>query len=144
LTEDYIIISREKFEISKKLTKLKISGRYRLLPNAVKYMGDSFSNIKRITFEDFEIECVCIDLKKFVLIVMKILLKFTQELLPKTLFTVDLIHKNRHLKEIYNKIVISSVFDEYLIFQNTYRLIFKTNFSNFEKVGKFSLISGYL
>ncbi len=55
----------------------------------------------------------------------------------KSLFTIDLIYRNRHLKEIYNKIVISSIFDEYLILQNAYRLIFKTNFRNFEKFRKF-------
>jgi hypothetical protein len=122
--ESLIKISIENYEISTKLQRLKVKGNYRLMPNTIEYIEESFPNIKTLIFEDFGIECICSEVKRDCFVCYKNFLKISTKVSEnlskkKKSFTINLRYKKCQL---FYKIVLMSILGEYLDSKNSYKL----------------------
>jgi len=133
-TESLIIVSIEDYEILAKLKNLDLSGSYKLLPNTVKYMKSSFPNIKRIRLDAMKIDCVCSHINEVCFDCYNEFIRNTTNAYENCVqsnnpFNIVIFYANC---KPYNYLLISSIFDEYLVSQHSYRLVINTN--NSEKV----------
>ncbi len=112
----------ENYEISKSLRKLEIHCGFKLLPNALKYIRDSFPNIRKIFFWNLSVECICSDVKKVCFVCNKEFLKVCTKAFERSPFRVSMTYANC---KPCNNLIITSIFEEYLVSRNSYRFVIR-------------------
>ncbi len=129
-----IIISLEDYEISKNLRTLGIRYKGHLMPNALKYVGDSIPKIKNIILSEFGVECVCVNVKNVCFVCYKEFLKVCTNAFEKSCESKNPFHISMSYANCkpYNNLIIASIFEEYLNFRHSYRFVIRTE--RYEKV----------
>ncbi len=126
--ESPIIISLENFEICKSLKKLVVDSEYKLLPHALKFIGDSFPNIKQLQCNDLRVGCICCDVNEVCFVCYKQFLKVCTNAFERCFESKNAFHiwmDYADCKSYYN-VIINSIFEQYLISQHSYRFVIGT------------------